>query len=192
MNKVVSKSKYDYAVHKRYYNFHLMRRSSIIYILLVLALLMIFLAVRNTYLYKDDTANSGNIITSWIIAIFTIIMIPGIRFFRITSVVNKEGRERGESIETLEVTKHKMIRYLQGVDSKVVLGWDRFYFVCETEDSFYFYLNKDTGLVMPKKDIVEGDAEIMRKLIVDNMPKNRKGKIAYKNYTKDKKRKCLV
>ena len=179
-NKVVTRSGYDANIHKRFYTFHIFRRSYTIYLLLGLAAFVLYIAIKNTITYKSNPeASQTTLLAIWLIASMTILMTPMIMSFRVFSSVRKEKKERGDSIEVLEFTKDKVLRKIEN-GGKFVVGWYNIDGVYEVKDAFYFYITDDMGLVVKKDSIIEGDVETLRKLITRNLKPGKKGKIPYK------------
>jgi hypothetical protein len=113
-------------------------------------------------------------------------MIPVFLLGKIFQVIKQNKKERGESLELMEFTKAKIVRRIEGQEGKAVLGWEQFESAYEMLDCFYFYIDKDRGLVIVKADITEGSVALLRKLIQQNFPKNKKGKAKYSKMYKDK------
>ena len=176
MNKVVIKGLYDSKIHKKFFLFHMFRRSFSIYFTFMLAAFVTYIAIKQTLANPNDSAT---IISVWVLTAATIILTPGIMLFRVTSATKKEAKERGETVEIIEFTKDKIERRISGT-SKIVLGWNNIDTIYEVKEAFLIYLIEDQGLVVKKSDITEGDVEFLRKLIKNNMKPNKKGKIAYK------------
>jgi len=184
MERVISKTKYSRKQHKKFYFFHLFHRSHSTYFMMVLTAVVIFLAIYSTINNPQDISN---ILLMWAFAAFSILFIPLMMIHRINSIVKKETAESKESTDTIEVTKDKIQRSNTAAIGKAVVGWRQIEAVCETEDTIYLYTGPDTGLFIVKADIVEGDVETFRKLAMQNMTKNKRGKVKYKKYFKEKK-----
>lgn len=179
-NKVVTKSYYDPVLHRRFYTFHLFHRSRTIYFLLALAAFILYIAINNTI----KGAEGVTLIAIWTITAATIMMTPILMSFRVASSVRKERKERGNSLEILEFTKDKILRRIDN-ESKFVVGWYNVDGIFEVKDAFYIYVSDEMGLVVKKENIVEGDVEVLRKLITRGLKPGKKGKIPYKKKYKD-------
>lgn len=180
MNKVVVSSKYNKEMHKKFYMFHMFRRSFSFYFVIALAIFVTYIAIKQTIANQDD---STTIIAVWLLTALTIIITPSIMVFRIFKATKTEAKERGETIEILEFTKDKILRRISG-ESKIVLGWHNMEAIYETKEAFLIYLMENQGLVVDKNCITEGNVELLRKLITNNMKPNKKGKIAFKKVYK--------
>jgi hypothetical protein len=144
-------------------------------------ILSIYLAIANTV----SGAQPNQIIFSWVFAVLLCIAMPVITFGKIKGIVWRTKKQRGDLIEIIEITKAKITRVLEGNKEKAVLGWENFDSIYETEDCFYMYIDQDRGLVIPKADIVEGSADIFRKLAMNNLKKDKKGKPKFRQMAKD-------
>ncbi len=180
-NRVVVRSKYDPVIHKRFYLFHLFRRSFTIYLLVALAAFVLYIAISNTIKASrsEEAASTTSLVAIWLIASMTILMTPIIMSIRVSSSVRKEKKERGDSVETLEFTKDKIERRIDG-QGKVVIGWYNIDGIYEVKDSFYIYITDDMGLVVKKDSFIEGDTELLRKFANKYLKPGKKGKIPYK------------
>jgi hypothetical protein len=114
-------------------------------------------------------------------------MVPTFTFGRINAIIRENRKQRGERIEIIEITKAKIVRFIEGLEGKAVLGWEHFESVYELKNCFYLYIDKDRGLIVKKDDIVEGSPEILRKLAQNNLKPNRRGKVKFKKLYKDEK-----
>ncbi|MGD9605403.1 MAG: YcxB family protein [Bacilli bacterium] len=183
MDKVVVKSQYNQKFHFKFYYFHMFRKSASFYFYLLAGALALYLAIQNTI---DESASVTNIMISWGFAVLIFLMIPVFLIGKVFQVVKQSKKERGEALELMEFTKAKIVRRIEGQENKAILGWEQFESAYEMVDCFYFYIDKDRGLVIVKADIVEGDVELFRKLINQNFPKNKKGKAKFQIMYKEK------
>ncbi|HPN60802.1 MAG TPA: YcxB family protein [Bacilli bacterium] len=183
MDKVVVKSKYKPQFHKKFYYFHMFRKGATVYFYLLAGAFALYLAIQNTL---DDAATVTNLMISWSFAVLIFLMIPVFLFGRVFQIVKQIKKERGESLEILEFTKAKIVRIIEGQENKVVLGWENFESAYEMKDCFFFYIDKEHGLVIVKDDITEGGVELFRKLINQNFPKNKKGQPNFRKMYKEK------
>ena len=181
MDRVILKSKYNEKLHKRFYLFHMFRKSFSVYFLFLAIGLSIYLAIKTTIKY-DLESSKTNFYIAWGLAIMFISMVPTFTFGRINSIIRQNKKARGERLEIIEITKAKIVRFIEGVDGKSVLGWEHFESVYELKECFLMYIDKDRGLVLNKNDFEEGTVEMLRKLIQNNLKPNRRGKIKFKQY----------
>ncbi|MGD9886872.1 MAG: YcxB family protein [Bacilli bacterium] len=182
MDKVIVKSKYNKKFHLKFYYFHMFRKAVSFYFYLLAGVLALYLAIQNTL---DEAANLTNIMISWGFAILIFLMIPVFLIGKVIQVVKQNQKERKDTLELLEFTKAKIVRRIEGQESKTILGWEQFESAYELLDCFFLYIDKDRGLVIVKTDIVEGGVELFRKLIIQNFPKNKKGQPKFKKMYKE-------
>lgn len=188
MDRIVSQSKYNRKQHKDFYKFHLLRRSGTIKFLGVIILLMLFMAVTNTF-EKDFSIKkeTSGIMFSWIMFGLSLSFVPIMIISKINNVIKQETPERRESTEKIEVTKIKFIRSNDKIEGKSVFGWTDIDVLCETDKYFFVYLSEENGVFIVKDDIVEGSVELFRKYALSNLKKDKKGKLRYKRYGQVKK-----
>ncbi len=188
MDKIVSQSKYSRKQHKDFYKFHLLKRSGTVKFLFFIILLMLYVAISNTF-NKDFTIkeNTSGILMGWIMFAFSLSIIPILIISRVNNVVKQETPERVKSTEKIEVTKIKFTRSNDTIEGKSVFGWSDIQTICETDKYFYIYLSDDNGVFIVKEDIIEGDVESFRKLAEAHLKKDKKGKLPYKRYGQVKK-----
>lgn len=179
-DRVVSRSYYRRKDHKNFYLFHsIFKSSSSFFILLILGFL-IFFSIRQSAKVDYETGMT-TIIMVWTMTAVTFMMIPLILIIRINDVVKKETDGRRESTDTVEVTKVKILKSCDKIPGKVVISWHQLESVCETKKYIYLYTGERQGIFIVKKDIIEGNVEVFRKLAFENMRKQ-KGKVAYRGY----------
>lgn len=183
MDRIVSQTKYSRKQHKDFYKFHLLRRSGTVKFIGVIVIIMLIIALSNTFTkdfkIKEDTSG---MMFAWIMFAFSLSIIPILIISRINNVVKQETKERTESTEKIEITKIKFTRSNDKIEGKSVFGWSDIQLICETDKYIYVYLNEENGIFIVKDDIIEGDMEFFRKLANANMKKNKKGKVPYKRY----------
>ncbi|MDD3999349.1 MAG: YcxB family protein [Bacilli bacterium] len=184
MDKVFIKSKFDRKLYSKFFYFNLFRKSASIYFFLLAAILSIYLAVKAS---QSPETTGINTTIYWVFSIILISTLPAFTFGRITATVNKFAKERATSIEIIEISKPKIVRFVEGVQGKTVLGWENFNSVYEYRDYVFMYIDRDRGLIFNKADITEGDMEIFRKLAMNNLAPGKKGKVRY--FTKFKEEK---
>lgn len=193
MDKIVSQTKYSRKQHKDFYKFHLLRRSGTVKFIGVIVLLMLIIALSNTFTkdfkIKEDTSG---MMFAWIMFAFSLSIIPILIISRVNNVVKQETQERIESTEKIEITKIKFTRSNDKIEGKSVFGWSDIQLICETDKYIYVYLNEENGIFIVKDDIIEGDMEFFRKLANANMKKNKKGKVPYKRYGQVRKEYRLI
>lgn len=180
-NKVVVESKYRKDLHRSFYLIHMFRRSLSIYFIFLLAAFVIYMAVKQTIATPTETKT---IISVWVLSFATVMITPMIMFFRISSATKREAKARKDTVEILEITKDKILRKINN-ESKLTLGWYNVDTIYETEEAFFIYINDDQGLVVAKDGIVKGDSELLRKLAMNNLKPNKKGKVPFKKIYKD-------
>ena len=180
-NKVVVESKYRKDLHRSFYLIHMFRRSLSIYFIFLLAAFVIYMAVKQTIATPTETKT---IISVWVLSFATVMITPMIMFFRISSATKREAEARKDTVEILEITKDKILRKINN-ESKLTLGWYNVDTIYETEEAFFISINDDQGLVVAKDGIVKGDSELLRKLAMNNLKPNKKGKVPFKKIYKD-------
>ncbi|MCK9536181.1 MAG: YcxB family protein [Bacilli bacterium] len=185
MDKILIKSEYDEKLHRRFYLFHMFRKSFSVYFLLLAIVLALYLAVKATMNYSEETSMT-NLYIAWGFAALIIGTVPTFTFGRVNAIIRQNKKERGDRLEFIEITKAKIVRFIEGIEGKAVLGWEHFESVYETEKCFYLYIDKERGLVIDKNDIVEGSVEALRKLVQNNLKPNQRGKIKFKQLFKAK------
>jgi hypothetical protein len=115
------------------------------------------------------------------------ISVPFFTIAKYHTAASRNARERKDSFEIIEITKYKITRFIEGVDGKIVLGWERFDSIYEYDNHFFLYLDKETGMFFSKDTITEGDAAALRKLAINNLKPGKKGKSKYYNKVRDRK-----
>lgn len=185
MDRVVVKSKYDEKMHRKFFLFHMFRKSFSVYFLFVAMILAFYLAIRTSW--NAAAMKAINVYIAWGFAMLVLGMVPTFTFGRINAIIRENRKQRGERIEIIEITKAKIVRFIEGLEGKAVLGWEHFESVYELKNCFYLYIDKDRGLIVKKDDIVEGSPEILRKLAQNNLKPNRRGKVKFKKLYKDEK-----
>jgi hypothetical protein len=176
MNKVLIKTKYDVKLFERFYFFNLFKKSVSVYFFILAGVFSIYLAISNT---RNPDATSMNTTIAWVFSAIILGSIPAFTYGRIRTVLSKTAKERGDSLEVIEITKPKIARLVEGISKKIVLGWEDFDSIYEYKDYIYMYMDRDRGLVFAKDTIVEGDIETFRKLAMNNLRPNKKGKVKY-------------
>ncbi|MFA6661697.1 MAG: YcxB family protein [Bacilli bacterium] len=186
MDKVVTKTKYSRKEHKKFYMFHLFHKSTTLYWMMFFLLMILVLVVVNIF----QAVESGDFSNVWMTLIMFSIaaaIIPFLMITKINQVIKKETPERLKSTDTIEVTKHKIQRSCDNMNGKAVIGWGEVELVCENDNYFYLYGSENTGIFLKKADIIEGDLDMMRKMINNNVTRDKKGKPNYKRFGKIKK-----
>lgn len=175
IERIISKTKYDRKEHKKFYLFHLYHRTQTLYFMFALIIFLLVLTIINV-------SKNQNVIFSCVMFGITCAMVPILIISKINQVVKQETPERVKSTDTIEVTKSKIIRSNDVTSGKVVIGWNNIDCICENDNFIYIYLTDQSGLFIKKADIIEGSAELFRKLALNNMKPDRKGRILYKRY----------
>lgn len=175
IDRVISKTKYNRGEHKKFYLFHLFHRTQTLYFMFALIIFLLVLTIVNV-------AKQQNVVFSCIMFGVTCAMVPILIISKINQVVKQETPERVKSTDTIEVTKSKITRSNDVTSGKAVVGWNNIDCVCENDEFIYIYLIDQSGLFIKKSDIIEGSAELFRKLAINNMKPDKKGRILYKRY----------
>lgn len=179
MDKVLIKTKYDAKLFEKFYYFNLFRKSASIYFFILAGALSIYLAIVNT---NNPDATPMNTVIAWTFSAIILGSLPAFTFGRIKATVRKTAKERGDTLEIVEISKPKITRTIEG-SKKIVLGWENFDSVYEFKDYIFMYIDRDRGLVFSKESFAEGDIETFRKLAMNNLKPSKKGKIRYfKNF----------
>ena len=180
MDRVITKTKYSRKENKKFLMFYMLHKQLTIYFMFGFIVLLTVLTVINVLSGQSP--------------LFSIIMLAltlGLTAFmfvsKLNDVVKNETPEKIKSTDTIEITKYKFTRSNDVISGKAIFGWNNVDSICETDDFIYIYNSDNTGIYLKKADIVEGTVEDFRKLAMNNMPKNKKGKLNYKRYGKVKK-----
>ena len=175
VDRIISKTKYNRGEHKKFYLFHLFHRTQTLYFMFALIVFLLVLTILNV-------SKNQNVIFSCIMFGVTCAMVPILIISKINQVVKQETPERVKSTDTIEVTKSKITRSNDVTSGKAVIGWNNIDCVCENDKFIYIYLTDQSGLFIKKEDIIEGSAELFRKLAINNMKTDKKGRVLYKRY----------
>ena len=180
MDRVITKTRYSRKENKKFLMFYMLHKQLTIYFMFGFIVLLTVLTVINVLSGQSP--------------LFSIIMLAltlGLTAFmfvsKLNDVVKNETPEKIKSTDTIEITKYKFTRSNDVISGKAIFGWNNVDSICETDDFIYIYNSDNTGIYLKKADIVEGTVEDFRKLAMNNMPKNKKGKLNYKRYGKVKK-----
>ena len=179
MDRVITKTRYSRKENKKFLMFYMLHKQLTIYFMFGFIVLLTVLTVINVLSGQSP--------------LFSIIMLAltlGLTAFmfvsKLNDVVKNETPEKIKSTDTIEITKYKFTRSNDVISGKAIFGWNNVDSICETDDFIYIYNSDNTGIYLKKADIVEGTVEDFRKLAMNNMPKNKKGKLNYKRYGKVK------
>lgn len=175
IERIISKTKYSRKEHKKFYLFHLFHRTQTLYFMFALIIFLLVLTIVNV-------SKQQNVVFSCIMFGITCAMVPILIISKINQVVKQETPERVKSTDTIEVTKSKITRSNDVTTGKAVVGWNNIDCVCENDEFIYIYLTDQSGLFIKKEDIIEGSSELFRKLAINNMKPDKKGRILYKRY----------
>lgn len=184
MEKVFIKSKFNRKLYTKFFYFNLLQKSVSIYFFFLAALLSLYLAINVTV--NPDADNTSTTIY-WLFALFLLSGLPAFTYGRISATVKKIEKELGDKLEIIEISKPKIVRFVEGVQGKVVLGWENFDSVYEYKDYIFMYIDRDRGLVFTKDSILDGDLETFRKLAMNNLRPGKKGKVRYFKRFKEEK-----
>lgn len=179
MDKLVAKSTYSKKSHKDFYVFHLIYKSSSTYFLVVLTLALVGLGIYNT-LSSIKNNNVINIVIIWSLIVFTLILTIFQMFSRIKRTIKKEAESRADSIEVVEVNKNIIVRRIENVSGREVIGWEEVNAIYETKNYIFMYTFGEQGFLIIKEDIIEGSVEGFRNLAYSKLPQNKRGKVKYK------------
>lgn len=187
MDKVVAQIKYNRKEHKKFYLFHLTHRSNT---LTIIGILIVALGGLTIY----NVSKNQSVIFSLVMFGAACGVFPFVIISKINQVVKQETPERARSTDTIEITKHKIIRSNDMVSGKAVIGWNNLECVCENDNYFYFYTTNETGLFIKKDSIIEGDIETVRELALANLKKGKKGVnyIRYGNVKREYKKEMRI
>ena len=175
IERIISKTKYSRKEHKKFYLFHLFHRTQTLYFMFALIIFLLVLTIVNV-------SKQQNVVFSCIMFGITCAMVPILIISKINQVVKQETPERVKSTDIIEVTKSKITRSNDVTTGKAVVGWNNIDCVCENDEFIYIYLTDQSGLFIKKEDIIEGSSELFRKLAINNMKPDKKGRILYKRY----------
>lgn len=175
IDRIISKTKYNRGEHKKFYMFHLFHRTQTLYFMFALIIFLLVLTIVNI-------SKQQNVVFSCVMFGVTCAMVPILIISKINQVVKQETPERVKSTDTIEVTKSKITRANDVTSGKAVIGWNNIDCVCENDEFIYIYLVDQSGLFIKKADIIEGSAELFRKLAINNMKVDKKGRVLYKRY----------
>lgn len=175
MNQIVTKTDYNKDAHRSLYYYTMFTKSTSFYFVLVL-----LLGIGGFVLYNAITSGEKeNLITSIIMVVMVVLITPVMMISRVNSNIKKDEEKRKNINETIIINKEKISRKLDGSES-VVISWKQVESVYEREKYFFFYLNGDQSLIVEKSKFVEGDKDVLVRLIEKYGPKNKKGKSVLK------------
>lgn len=175
MNQIVTKTNYNKDAHKKLYMFTMFRKSFSMYFMVILLAAVAFFMIRSAINSKEPEHLTMSITMVAMLAVIT----PLIMLSRTNSNLRKDEEARKGILETIIINKEKLSRKLDG-NSSVVISWKQVESVYERKDYFFFFLNGDQSLIVEKSKFVEGDSEVLMKLIEKYGPKNKKGKSVLK------------
>lgn len=187
MERIIIRMLYNKKITKKYYRFHLLRKSFMFYLILLIGLFVVYLAVKNTFMAKEETQELSNIVMIWTLAFFALVIAPSFMIWRINSLVKKEAKKRGDKEEYISITKEKIERRIDGQD-RLVFGWNNIVDIRELEEMFLLYVDTESAIVVSKEHMIEGDPDVLRSLIEKYGPRDKKGKLKYKVHIKGHKK----
>jgi len=189
MERIIIRMLFDKQINKKYYRFHLFRKSFTFYLILLTGLFVVYLAVKNTFMATDteEVQSLSSMIMIWSLAFFALVLAPSFMIWRINSLVKKEAKKRGDKEEYISITKEKIERRIDGQD-KLVFGWNNIVDIRELDDMFLLYVDTESAIVVSKHHMIEGSPEVLRSLIEKYGPKDKKGKLKYKVHMKGYKK----
>jgi len=187
MDKIISKSLLNEKLQKSMMWFYALRKSFKFYFLLIVYLavmLYMFLVVFPTL------TGGGDSLFFYVMIVLATLVVPTTKFFTIANSVSKLRKLYLHHNEMVEITKAKIDWKIEkGGEERndgIVLSWNQIMSACEVKGAFYFYLdNKGNGFLIDKNTIIKGDIYLLRKLIINNIGKTKRGKLLYKKYFKE-------
>ena len=102
VNKIKFVSGYNKKTHEDFYLFHLLHKSTFIYILPIISLILLCMVLT------EQTKDNQTLYIIFIV--FGILFLPFYLFYTIKSNVRKDKDKREGLIETVEITKEKIVR----------------------------------------------------------------------------------
>ncbi len=178
-NKILIKTPYDKNTHVQFYFFHITHKSTFIYVLPFISLLLLLL------LTTGDNKDNGTAYITF--AITALIFIPLYIWITIRQNIKRDSSSRENQIEIINITKDKITRYIEGEEGKQIISWNNIDTIYERENCFYIYTSNEHGFVARKSDFVEGDLETFRYFCNKYLSPNKKGKVPFKQIRKIKK-----
>lgn len=175
MNQIITKSEYNKDAHKKLYYFSMFRRSASFYFMLLLILGLGAYVLYNAI----SSGKEEEIFTGVLLVLATMLLTPTFMFGKIGSNLRKDEESRKGIIETIVINKEKISRKLDGSES-VVIGWKQVEAIYERKNYYFFFLNGDQSLIVDKSKFIEGDSEVLVKLVEKYGPLNRRGKSVLK------------
>lgn len=174
--KVVSKSKFDKKMVRKFNTRYILTHSFFMYFISALGLYAFITLLTS----KEADKESFSYILCWSLAIIGILFVPLYILFSVTRATKREEKTNKDVIDTYEVTKEKIVKYDSRDLNKIVLNWNLIAKVVETNDAFYFSTVNDAAFLISKESIVEGSSEILRALINKCLPIGKNGKVPFK------------
>ena len=177
-NKIVCKTPYDKDTHVQFYFFHITHKSTFIYVLPFISLLLLLLVT-------GDNKDNGTVYIAFAASAF--IFIPLYIWITIRQNIKKDSTTRANQVEIINITKEKITRYTEGEEGKQIISWNNIEMIYERVNCFYIYTSPDHGFVVPKADFIESDIETFRFFCNKYLRPNKKGKVPFKQVRKIKK-----
>lgn len=178
---VISRTKYSRRLSFKFYLFYMFSSTYSPYMIFIATAVVLGISLTNTFKANEK---GMNIIFPWVLTAFCLMMIPLIIIMRINDVIKQETPEIRKSVDTIEVSKHKIERNNSAIEGRLTLSWQQLKLICETKKYFYFYTQENNGFIVVKDDIIEGDAVTLRKIIKENAPLNKRGRQVFRAYYK--------
>jgi len=171
--RVLAKIDYNVKAHKDFYLFHITHKSSFIYLMPILMILMMIFMLNG----------NNNVFTYIIYISFCVLIMTGYIWLSVNMNVKRDYKTRKNTSETIEISKDNIYReeLTDGeVTGKDIIGWYQIFNVYEVKKYFYIYTSNDRGFMVPKDFIIEGTVEQIRDYMTKYLKPNQKGKVPFK------------
>lgn len=176
--KVVIKNPFNKKINKDFYRYYMLRNSFFMYLFSLMGLLCLFMLVSGMV---DAEEGSFQYILMWSIALLGVLFVPIYTFINISMASKRDYNKKKDTIEIFEITKEKIQRSIQNVNTKSAVNWMYINKVVEVKDAFYFFTASDEAFTVAKEGIIEGSVETLRQLIITYMAKDNKGRLKFKS-----------
>lgn len=175
VNRVIFKNNFDIKVSRGFYRYYTLRHSTFMYFLVLMGLV----SVLYITLGQVDMSNTFQAIVIYSVAAVGIVFMPTYTLASILSSANRDRKKRGGQVEIYEVTKDKIERKVEGVPGRNVCSWGSLESVVEANNAYYFFTNEQEAFTIGKAGLMEGSLDLMRHLIKNHLPADKKGKVRF-------------